>query len=333
MGAATFAQAQLELMGSVSLDDFAAFLSFSLVPARSAAERRLASLPRALLRSSNILVLGPSKLASELLEQARCTWSWTVNTSALPLGRQAGSSALAQALAALAPRQRQAHAEAAVLRMLRDLAGTSGPQLDVKTPLMDAGVDSLAATELASRLRALVGVPLSPTVVFEHPTPRAVASHLLEQLHCEAEASVVVAPCVLADTGAPLEIVSAVSRWPGACNGDVSCTQVQAACGDAVGSLPQTRWVLSTEAVSTDALSSTQIACVGHSGFVSGAQRFDAAAFGIFQAEASTMDPQQRLLLEDGYGYGYCALHGSSQRRVTLLGGDGGVFVGIERPD
>ena len=41
------------------------------------------------------------------------------------------------------------------------------------------------------------------------------------------------------------------------------------------------------------------------------------------------MDPQQRLLVE----LGYAALHASSQRRVTLMGGDSGVFVGIERPD
>ena len=41
------------------------------------------------------------------------------------------------------------------------------------------------------------------------------------------------------------------------------------------------------------------------------------------------MDPQQRLLLE----LGYAALHGSSQRRVTLMDADGGVFLGIERPD
>ena len=41
------------------------------------------------------------------------------------------------------------------------------------------------------------------------------------------------------------------------------------------------------------------------------------------------MDPQQRLLLE----LGYAALHGAWHRRVTLMGGDGGVFLGIERPD
>ena len=41
------------------------------------------------------------------------------------------------------------------------------------------------------------------------------------------------------------------------------------------------------------------------------------------------MDPQQRLLLEGGYA----ALHASCHRRVRLMGGDGGVFLGIERPD
>merc|ERR1711969_268362 len=41
------------------------------------------------------------------------------------------------------------------------------------------------------------------------------------------------------------------------------------------------------------------------------------------------MDPQQRLLLE----VGFASLHGASERRVSLMGGDGGVFLGIERPD
>ena len=58
----------------------------------------------------------------------------------------------------------------------------SDAALEVETPLMEAGVDSLAATELSSRLRSLTGVPLSPTIVFEQPTPRAVSSHLLEQV-------------------------------------------------------------------------------------------------------------------------------------------------------
>ena len=76
-------------------------------------------------------------------------------------------------------------------------------------------------------------------------------------------------------------------------------------------------------------LSETQLQCVQYGGFVSGAQLFDSRAFSISHAEVGAMDPQQRLLLE----LGYAALHASGQRRKLLMGGDGGVFLGIERPD
>ena len=66
-----------------------------------------------------------------------------------------------------------------------------------------------------------------------------------------------------------------------------------------------------------------------HGGFCSAVERFDNASFRISPAEAEAMDPQQRMLLEAGY----LALHGSGQRRAGLMGGDSGVFVGIERPD
>merc|ERR1712097_183997 len=95
-----------------------------------------------------------------------------------------------------------------------------------------------------------------------------------------------------------------------------------------MGGVPSTRWVLEA-AVDASGLTSTQVACARHGGFVLGVQRFDAPAFGLSPAEAAAMDPQQRLLLE----LGYASLHGSSHRRTTLLGGDGGVFLGIERPD
>lgn len=43
---------------------------------------------------------------------------------------------------------------------------------------MDAGVDSLAATELVSQLRASLSISLSPTLIFEHPTARGIAEHI-----------------------------------------------------------------------------------------------------------------------------------------------------------
>ena len=66
-----------------------------------------------------------------------------------------------------------------MLRVVRELTGLPASSLTTGTPLVEAGVDSLAATELSSWLCALTGVPLSPTLVFEQPSPRAIATHLL----------------------------------------------------------------------------------------------------------------------------------------------------------
>ena len=99
-------------------------------------------------------------------------------------------------------------------------------------------------------------------------------------------------------------------------------------CADALGSVPAARWTLALE-VDVETLTSAQASSVRHGGFVAHAQRFDGLLFGISPAEASAMDPQQRLLLQ----LGYAAMHASLHRRVTLMGSDGGVFLGIERPD
>ena len=74
---------------------------------------------------------------------------------------------------------------------------------------------------------------------------------------------------------------------------------------------------------------SHDIVGIRHGAFTIGAELFDNAHFAISTAEAGAMDPQQRLLLE----LGYSSLHASAQRRATLMGGDSGVFLGIERPD
>ena len=242
-------------------------------------------------------------------------------------GEQSVDGALANGVAGLAPFERQAHVEASVLRTVHELTGAAAADVDVETPLMEAGVDSLAATELASRLRVLTGITLSPTLVFEHPTPRAIAAHLLEQVG--GGAGGVVSPvCIVADATAALALVGAAGRWPGGCNDDASRWHLASACGNGVSSVPSVRWTLEL-VVDTSTLSAVQAACVRHGGFLAGAELFAHAAFGVSRAEASVMDPQQRLLLESGYA----SLHCSGARRSLLMGGDGGVFLGIERPD
>merc|ERR1712185_455666 len=106
--------------------------------------------------------------------------------------------------------QRHAHVESAVLRVVRELTTAS---LTAEAPLMEAGVDSLAATELSLRLRSLTGVALSPTILFEQPTPRAVAAHLVEQASPLAAASAASgATPDAADGGTALSLVDETGR-------------------------------------------------------------------------------------------------------------------------
>eukprot|EP00966_Prymnesium_polylepis_P061591 1429264-Prymnesium_polylepis.1 len=100
----------------------------------------------------------------------------------------AGRSPLAKQVVALDPTKRQQHAEDIVLRTVRELTGTPTSELSATTPLMDAGIDSLAATELAQQLRMLTGLPLLPTLVFDEPSPRAIADHLMTQVIGSVEA-------------------------------------------------------------------------------------------------------------------------------------------------
>ena len=219
--------------------------------------------------------------------------------------------------------------EVSVLQMVRELAGEQA-SLSIDTPLMEAGIDSLAATELSARLRALTGASVASTLIFEHPTARAITAHIAERVRgydapVEASSDVARGSCAV--------MQGLTGRWPGENGGQATAlwrelAQLHASCGDGVGSVPALRWTLA-DAVEVSLLSETQRACAQHGGFVHGAERFDSRAFGISHVEASAMDPQQRMLLE----VGYASLHAARWRRSTLMGADVGVCVGIERPD
>ena len=48
----------------------------------------------------------------------------------------------------------------------------------VDAPLMDAGLDSISATELSNKISAHLNTELSPTLLFDHPSLRSIADAL-----------------------------------------------------------------------------------------------------------------------------------------------------------
>ena len=51
--------------------------------------------------------------------------------------------------------------------------------VSVDAPLMDAGLDSIGATELSNKISAHLDTELSPTLLFDHPSLRSIANALL----------------------------------------------------------------------------------------------------------------------------------------------------------
>ena len=95
----------------------------------------------------------------------------------------APSGALRKRILSLAPAKR--HEE--VLNLIRTQAAEVLGRTDTAAvrpdrPFRDLGFDSLAVVELRNRLGAATGLSLPSTLVFDHPSPAELATHVLEQL-------------------------------------------------------------------------------------------------------------------------------------------------------
>ncbi len=92
-------------------------------------------------------------------------------------------SALAQRLHGLAPEEQHRQLVELVCSQAATVLGNSAsPDIDPDRAFQDLGFDSLTAVELRNRLKNASGLALSPTLIFDYPTPTALADHLRSRL-------------------------------------------------------------------------------------------------------------------------------------------------------
>ncbi|MFF0457717.1 SDR family NAD(P)-dependent oxidoreductase [Nocardia africana] len=247
----------------------------------------------------------------------------------------------AEVAAASAPRRRSVSAgplaarvlaapdaerDALVLAMVRDhAAGVVGHDsvdaIDPDQPFTDFGFDSLSGQQLRNRLVRAAGVDLPTTLVFDHPTPRAVMRLIRSRLEGTAPAAVRSARRSRSDE--PIAIVGIGCRFPGAVGSAHQLWDLVAEGRDAISGFPADRgWDLERLFDPDPDKPGTVYSREG--GFLTGAADFDAAFFGIGPREAAAMDPQQRLMLEVAWE----ALEDAGIDPAALRGTDTGVFVG-----
>ncbi|MET7426650.1 SDR family NAD(P)-dependent oxidoreductase [Dactylosporangium sp. NPDC005555] len=233
-------------------------------------------------------------------------------------------ASLAGRLAAQSPPERTEH----LLGLIRSaivsvLDHRSLESVDLDLTFKELGFDSLMGVELRNRLAAAVALRLPATMVFDHPSPAALAAFLLREILGD-HAPVTVAASGTVDGDDPIAVVGMACRYPGGVRSPQDLWRLVDTGTDAIGPFPDNRgWNLDTLYDPDPDHAGTSY--TRHGGFLHDAGGFDAAFFEMSPREALATDPQQRLLLEVAWE----AIESAGIDPATLHGTDTGTYAGL----
>ncbi|MEU6587571.1 type I polyketide synthase, partial [Nocardia sp. NPDC046763] len=186
----------------------------------------------------------------------------------------------------------------------------------------ELGFDSITAIEFRNTLKAVTGLQLPATLVFDYPTPQALAKYLADEF-AGTSRDVEVAASRAVDSD-PIAVVGMACRYPGGVTSPEELWELVRVGGDAVSALPTDRgWDITGIYDPEPGRAGKSYTREG--GFLHTAAEFDADFFGIGPNEATMMDPQQRQLLETTWE----ALERAGVDPAVLRGSSTGVFTGV----
>ncbi|MFI7663584.1 SDR family NAD(P)-dependent oxidoreductase, partial [Micromonospora parva] len=236
-------------------------------------------------------------------------------------GSDGGSTLSAQLVSLPEAEQRDALADLVRSEAAAVLGHSAPDTIGLERAFRELGFDSLTALELRNRLASASGLVLPATLVFDHPTPAAVARHLHQRLAGGQPVST--ASPVAAAVDEPVAIVAMACRFPGGVTTPEELWRLLDSGTDAIGAFPTSRgWPEDLFDPDPDRPGKSYVT---EGGFLDEADAFDAAFFAISPREALTIDPQQRLLLETTWE----VLERAGIDPALLRGSDTGVFSGI----
>ncbi len=239
---------------------------------------------------------------------------------------QTGS--LARRLAAIPEAEREGVVLEIVLTEIATALGHSSPAaVSRQKAFNELGLDSLSALELRNSLNQATGLRLPATVIFDYPTPIALARYVVDEVSdtqiASAAPAAAAAVVSVAPADEPIAIVGMGCRFPGGVRSPEDLLDLVLDGVDAISAFPADRgWDLERLRDPGDGRPGS---CYAHeAGFIFDVGDFDAGFFGISPREALAMDPAQRVLLEVSWE----ALEDAGIDPATLRGSRTGVFVG-----
>ena len=203
------------------------------------------------------------------------------------------------------------------------ILGYANPQqVNCEFSFDELGLDSITAVQLQERLTSATGLALPTSLVFDQPTPAAVARFLHDEFR--PQESLASSPTPATASSEPIAVVGIGCRFPGGVRSPEGLWDLVSSGRDVIGGFPTDRgWDLA-RLFDTDP-DRRGTSYVHEGGFLEDAAGFDAGLFGISPREALAMDPQQRLLLEVSWE----AFERAGFTPAALRGSPTGVFAGV----